>query len=196
MRHDRLIRQIAADIVGHRCRGGVAPGLIFFQRLGDDGLNITAVDTVNRAERRRVFFANRSYDFMERLPGGVIRQLPRQQFIGDDTERVDVAAHIEFQRVGKHLLRTHVIERADQLSDVGLPCRFHVGVGDACNSEIENLGLACLVDEDVTGFQVPVNDAALMRVVHRIADLRNQFQTRTQIEMLLPRELNQRLAAR
>jgi hypothetical protein len=53
--------------------------------------------------------------------------------------------------------------------------------------------LACLVDDDFAGLQVAMNDAALMSMVHRIANLRDEFQTRSQVEMPLLGELDEGL---
>jgi hypothetical protein len=68
-------------------------------------------------------------------------------------------------------------------------CR--VGVRHPRDSEVEDLRLACLIHQDICGLQVPMNDAALMRMIQRIADLRHQLQTRPYIEMPLFGELKQ-----
>jgi hypothetical protein len=51
--------------------------------------------------------------------------------------------------------------------------------------------LAGLVHQDVGGLQIPVNDAALMSMIHGIADLRDEFQARSQVEMPLLGELDE-----
>ena len=56
------------------------------------------------------------------------------------------------------------------LAHVGLPCRVRVAVGEARDAEIEDLGLAALVDQDVAGLQVAVDEAALVRVLYGVAD--------------------------
>src|SRR6185295_13258134 len=66
-----------------------------------------------------------------------------------------------------------------------------IAVGDARNAEIEDLGLAGLVDQYVCRFEIAVNEAALMRMVHRVADLHHDLQTLTGVQMvrfgILPR---------
>src|SRR5579862_7884617 len=45
-----------------------------------------------------------------------------------------------------------------------------------CDTEVEDLRLTALVDRNVRGLEIAVNDAAQMRMMHRIADLGHQFQ--------------------
>ena len=106
----------------------------------------------------------------------LVRQLTRQQFVEDDTKRVDVAPDVQCKRIREHLLRTHIRERSHELADVGLPCCMRVAVGDPGNAKIKTLRLSALVHEDVAGFQIAMNDAALVRVVNGIADLGHQLQ--------------------
>ena len=87
------------------------------------------------------------------VPAEGVRQPAGQQLVQDDAERVDVAARIELERVGEHLLRAHVGERADELPDVRLKRRLRVAVGDARDAEVEDLRLPGFVDQDVAGFR-------------------------------------------
>ena len=83
-----------------------------------------------------------------------------------------------------HLLRAHIGERAEQLAHVGLPGRLRIAVGDPRQAEIENLGLAVFVHQDVARFQIAVDDAALMGMLDRFADLDHQRQSLARVQML------------
>jgi hypothetical protein len=75
-----------------------------------------------------------------------------------------------------------------------LPRHPRVGIGHARNSKVEDLGLAFLVNQDIFGLQITVNDSALMGMIYGIADLRHQCETSPQVEMILFGELHQRQA--
>ena len=50
------------------------------------------------------------------------------------------------------------------------------------HAEIENLRLARFVHQDVAGLQVAMDEPALMRVLHRVADLGHQLQPLPRVE--------------
>ena len=88
-------------------------------------------------------------------------------------------------RIGLALLRAHVLQRADELTDIGLHGRdHHVRVGRAGHAEIDDLRLPEGVDEDVGRFQVTVNDALLVPVVNGVADAYEQPQPLAGAEVL------------
>jgi len=62
---------------------------------------------------------------------------------------------------------------------------MHIAVGEARDTEIEDLGLAALVDNDVAGFQIAMNDAAFVGVLYGITDFRCQFQLLTNAQTML-----------
>ena len=49
-------------------------------------------------------------------------------------------------------------------------------IGYACDAEIQNLWMAILIDHDVGGLQIAVNDAALVGVMNRVADLSHELE--------------------
>ena len=59
--------------------------------------------------------------------------------------------------------------------------RGDVRVRDARETEVEDLHLACLRDDEVRGLQVAVDDAALVRVVHGAADRVEELQPLAQL---------------
>ena len=111
-------------------------------------------------------------------------QTSRQQFVKNHSQRIDIAARVEIERIGQRLLGTHVCQGPDQLPDVGLQRRPRVTVGRSRDTEIQNLGLAGIIDQDVARFEIAVNQAALMRVVYRVADLHHDLQTLTDVQVV------------
>jgi hypothetical protein len=68
-----------------------------------------------------------------------------------------------------------------------------VGVRHPRDTEIENLGLARFIHEDIAGLEIAMNDAALMSVLHGVADSHHDFQASAYAEMMRCRVFAQRL---
>ncbi len=169
-RHDRLVGEVAAQVRAELRGRLVAPLLLLLERPGGNRLDVAAELPAHRAERARVHLADDTDALGQvRLPE-VVRQVARQDEVEEDPERVDVAARVERERVSQDLLGTHVRERSDDLADVGLHRGLDVRVGDARQAEVEDPGLARILDEDVPGLQVAVDDPLLVGVVHGVAD--------------------------
>jgi hypothetical protein len=80
-----------------------------------------------------------------------------EQFVQDDAQGVDVGAGVDLGGVACDLLGAHVGDGADDLADVGLDGGGAlIGTGDASHTEIEDLGAALRIDEDVGGLEVAV----------------------------------------
>ena len=109
------------------------------------------------------------------LAGQVIRRFSREQFIENDAHGIDVRPNIEFIGFGGELLGTHVLQRADELPDVGVhggQCSIRVRA--ASDAEVDDLRGSVAADEDVARFQVAVDDPLLMPVCDRFTDLAEQ----------------------
>src|SRR5436190_21907845 len=106
----------------------------------------------------------------------VVGKAAGEQLIDNHAERINIAARIKFQRVSNNLLGTHVSERADELSDVGLHRRLGITIRRACDAKVENLRLAGFIHENVAGFEVPMNQAALVSMLYCVTNLRNDFE--------------------
>ena len=91
--------------------------------------------------------------------------------------------------MGVGLLGTHVLERADDLP----LCRHRgafagFGLEEASDTEVDDLGDQPVVlfgDEHVGGLQVAVDDPALVRVLHRVADAREELEPGREVEAVL-----------
>ena len=111
------------------------------------------------------------------LSGRSMRKPAREHLEEQDAQGVDVAPRVDGRRLSGDLLRAHVGERAEELTGARLQGgELYVGVGHARDAEVEDLRLALLVDEDVLGLEVAVDDPFLVRVVDGIADLGDELQ--------------------
>lgn len=102
-----------------------------------------------------------------------------QEFIEQNTQAVNVRASVDVD-AAFGLLGRHVVRRADELAvfgEEGLFCKsLHDGLGD---SEVNHLRkrLAILsTDEHIAGFEVSMNHAFVMGVLHGLADLFEEFE--------------------
>ncbi len=150
-----------AGIACHRARDDV------FERAAERGVHVghprrlRCEEALNRLEPRHVT--------------DVERQTVRQQPIEQHTEGVDVAARVDFVRASAQLFGAHVRQRAHELTVPrmnGQP--LHVGAGRARNAEVEDLRLAAFGDEHVGRFEIAVNDAAIVGVLHSVGELDDQ----------------------
>lgn len=77
---------------------------------------------------------------------------------------------------------------------VGLTSDLRVAVGDARQAEVENLGLAGVVDQNVAGLQIAMNDGMLMGGLDRLADFNHQSEALADVQMMRVGVVDQRLA--
>lgn len=78
-------------------------------------------------------------DFPERLVSQIKRRCPREQFIHQNTQRVDVAASIDVFIAHLSLFRTHVCGGTDHITVIGEQCFFGQALIDGlCDSEVND----------------------------------------------------------
>ena len=119
-----------------------------------------------RAQRRQRRQA-RGGDVGERLRRGVPaqRMSPGQQLVQHHAGGVDVAGRLD--AAPGRLLRRHVGDGADHVAVAGERVRVHE-VGDA---EVHDLDVPPVVEHDVLGLDVAVDDALAVRVRERVEEL-------------------------
>jgi hypothetical protein len=71
----------------------------------------------------------------------------------------------------------------------------NVETGDAGNAEIQDFGLTILRDEDVRGFQITMNDAAIVRMLYGIADRDQQLEATGNVKRVRLNVLGDRWSA-
>ena len=83
-----------------------------------------------------------------------------QELVENHPETVDVARRADVVGLAGALLGAHVEDRADQLAfGRGFVGPGQVGIGEAGDAEIDDLGVAPRVDQQVGRLQVAVDDA-------------------------------------
>ena len=97
------------------------------------------------------------------------RWLAVQQLVQDHSQRVDVSRGID--RVAFDLLGRHVGRRADHAAGGGQPVLVVDQLGD---SEVEDLGLAPVRDQDVVRLEVAMDDLVVVRDTDRRQQLLDQ----------------------
>ena len=173
-----------------RCGALIATRGLLLERLVHDRLQVRihpARAAPGARQRLRRLLADDPYRLRQLHPLHVERQLPRQHFVEHDAQRVDVRPQVDLVGVAAHLLRAHVRDRALHAADVG-EHRAHgdIAVGDAGQAEVEDLDVGSgrkarrpsriAQHEDVPRLEIPMDDASLVCVVHRIADLAEECQ--------------------
>ncbi len=166
---DRLPVQEALQVVGQGLGAGVAAGRVLLEALQADRLQVRAGVRVEQGGADRLGLAHQD----ERLDGVLAaeRRAARQQVVEDGAQAVHVGGGGQAP-VGQRLLGRHVAGRAEDhatLRQGGAPLD---ALGQA---EVGDVGLAPLVEEDVGRLEVAVQDAALVRVVHRAGHLHHQL---------------------
>ncbi len=116
---DRPPIELTAQVGRHVRRRGVAILRPLLQRLVDDRLHIAVQRGGVLSERARLDGG----DLQQRARRGetpqIVGDLSGEQLVGDDAERVDVAAVVDLRRPAGRLLGAHVADRAEQLPRLG-----------------------------------------------------------------------------
>ncbi len=190
MGRDGLARQEPADVRGH-VRGGLIPLLGQTRhRLRNDGLDIAPQRSHHAAQALGRFFEHDLDRGVDGPVGRVERQRRAEQLERDHADGVNVAANIRDGGLALRLLGAQVRNRADDLARLRAE-RDRVGfLGKARHAEIEHLwldagrqharvrsvGVRGRLHEDVVGLEIAMDDALLVRVMHRVAHPRDHLE--------------------
>ena len=120
-----------------------------------------------------------------------------QKLVKDHPQRVQIGPGVDVDGIEGRLLRGHVQRCADHGTEAGEECVFRElhPAGGLGQSEVDHArhGLAVVrFDQDIGRLQVAVDDALLMGVLHRRANLHEQHQPFAHVELVLVAEFNQR----
>ena len=122
----------------------------------------------------------------------VIRGFSREQFVENDSHGIHIRPNIEFIGLGGELLGAHVLQRADQLPDVGVHGgQCSIRVRTASNAEVDDLRRTVSTDEDVARLQVTVDDPLLMPVGDRFTDPAKQCDAGVRRQGMVARVVDQ-----
>src|SRR5438046_2595190 len=70
-----------------------------------------------------------------------------------------------------------------------------VAIRNSCNAEVQNLRLPSLVDEDISGLQIAMNQTTLVRVMHGVANFNNDLEPLPGTEVVFFRIITQAFSA-
>ena len=165
-RLDRLSLEEPADVLRELQRGGVAAVLLLLERLHHDRLHVAVDPVVDDRGARRLLVG----DLVDDLVDGrsVERYAAGDRLVKDGAQGEDVASSVDLVRVPAGLLRGHVGRGPH---DGAALREVRLGVGGLRQAEVGDLGDAVRVDQDVRRLDVAVDDAVLVGVVDRLADL-------------------------
>ncbi len=209
----RFIRQVALYVHREAVGGLVAAVAVLLQRLHHDPIQFATHQlrqprrlrppvggqrrqAVRRAQLRARFRRLLLADHPEHLQHAGLGQLHAperraagQQLVQQHPQRVDVAPRVDVELVDLRLLGRHVFQRADDRPEPG--DQRPVGQlwpGRLGHAEVDDLRHRLAViegDQHVGGLEVAVDDALLMRVLHRLADRDEQLQPLPRREVVL-----------
>jgi hypothetical protein len=161
----------------------IAPRWVLLLRLGHNRLHVAAELRVERAEKRRILLQDQSRGLGQRSVLQLIRRAVGQQLEEDHPQGVHVRPPVDRGGVGGHLLRAHVVGRAQELACPGQAGPGQqVGVGGSGHAEVKHLRLSGLLHEDIGGLEVAMDDALIVGVLHRVAHPRHQAHAGGQVE--------------
>ncbi len=124
---------------------------------------------------------------------------PSEQFVQQYAQRIDVAARVDIEARHFRLLGTHVQRRPDHLGE-GREQRLlgELLVGRFGDAEIDHLGNRPAIverDQHIRRLDVAVDDPLLVRMLHGMTDLHEQFQPLVDRQVVLVAVLGDRDAA-
>ena len=115
----------------------------------------------------RLCFANSVRQVIRGVALQAIGQVPGQQLVEDDPQRVNVGCRgddLAAKLLGAGKLRRHHAHRSN-----GGVCFWRIGFGaeNGCNAEVEQFGDAIGSNQNVAGFNVAVHNQPLVCILHR-----------------------------
>ena len=189
---DRLVAQVARDVVREIVRAAVAAVRVTFECLESDPVEVSLDGRLDGGGLGRIFLRQIAQQDVDRLLRDVRRcdeRLAADQFKKDAAQRIHVGACVHMRAAVLDLLRADVARRADELIDPrgdGVAGAF--AFQNLRDAEVDDLGhgFASLVHHhDVAGLDVAVDDPFLVRVIHRTADRNEQRETLAQVQVVL-----------
>ena len=156
----------ARQLGSHRRSAAEALLRVLDHRLGDDFFELLGeVVSVGMYRRRR-----RVHDLVQQLGQVVGPERPEtgEQLVHHGAERIQVGGGREL--LGLHLLGRHVARRTGNALDAR-----YLGITDDGNAEVDDPDVIVDRQHHVAGLDVPVNDAAAVRVMQGLRTLVNDL---------------------
>ncbi len=138
---------------------------------------VMAASTDGGTVERTVRSVGHRIDGMPRHDGlhrrALERRISREHLVEQAAERVDVAARVDVA-LSRRLLRAHVARRPQRQPGLGQFLAAH-RAHRPCDTEVGHPGMAIL-QEDVLGLEVAMNEPMAMGVIEGISDLAEELQ--------------------
>ena len=162
--------QHALDTVKSLCRLGGDASIDDVSQRSIDTRDVPMLGGQGRVENRFAVFSQPLNDIHRRLnlvrqTGRLIGWLPRQHTKQKCAQTVHIPFRIR-QRLKIGLFRSHVVQRPKCWSLLGTESRL---------PEVRHSGLAVLVEQNIAGFQITVQDSFSVQVHHSRGDFGKQF---------------------
>ncbi len=188
---DGLAGEVAFEIVVELLDGRVAEGGVLFEGFGGDGVEIAFKIALpgeggGLGRGRRFFLADGAEPFGGGVLGGGVGAALGEEFEEDDAEGVDIGAGGD--GVGGDLFGAGVAGGEEDLGGGGLG-RGEGVVEKFGDAEVEEFGFAALVDEDIGGFEVAMDDEVGVGEGDGGAELAEQEEALPEEEVVLVAEL-------
>ena len=152
-----------------------------FERAVDDALQLGMDALAPTGERRRILGETPRES---RHVFGAVWNDSGEHLVQRDAERIDVRAPVE--RLAAELLGRQIGRGAE--NEAGL--RFHEALADLRDAEVHQERPPALVEENVVGLDVAVDDAARMAVVERVQERNHDPRRRLLCERAARRDLS------
>ncbi len=175
-----LVGNKTSQIVRENLGGGKPPLRLPCQATFDEDFKVTSMFDVTEVWHLRNFLADSFQEGLwSRLFTGRLQRVwviaVRRNFVQHDAERPHVGrlAHLFRYTASPCLLRRHVFQGADNVSREGDrsvgPTR-PIDARHAANAKIKDMRLAITFDQDISWFQIAVNDSGRVRIGNRKAN--------------------------
>src|SRR6266540_1671925 len=145
----------------------VAPGRLLAKSHHHNSVQVP-VQRRPAARLLRFLVQDGSADLLGSPSSQTVRPLSRQKLVQDDPERVHVARG--GQLLAADLLRARVFWRQEPQGSLGAVHGLLFDGQDLGQAEVEELGNSLGSDQDVAGFDIPMDHEALVSVLHCRAD--------------------------
>ena len=175
---DRQVGQPAIQVFGQGLGRGVAVSRALLQAFEHDRFEVARDSRIERSWPGRLLLAHLPQRLQNRI--GPERRLAGKQLVEDDAERVDVDSRRDRLASALSLLGSHVARRPHDRARRGEAARFRrfdplgqAEVGHQGYQAIERI-IRTASKQDIGRLQVPVQDSALVSVMHGASHRRHQ----------------------
>ena len=168
---DRLAGKPAIKVQSEPAGRGIAFLGVFLQAFQADRLQVGMNLGIERSGTPRLLFDDLAQDLHRTV--GLERSLTREQGVEDRAQAVDIGGGGDLVAQPLGLLGSHVAGRAHRRRGRDRR-RLAIGFQPLGQSEVNHVGLVVVVHQDVRRLQVAVQHSALVGVVDRGGDLRDQ----------------------